>query len=153
MIIRVTRQCAVLEDETAESVTKRLIEIYQRYASKGIVVRRVLTHNGSGTVQKCLQRPAKKMNLKPIFTKPYTPQTNGKADRLIQTLLSKWAYVRTYKSSEQRNMFLEPFLHMYNWHRPHSGITGKTPVRRLYKGNYNLPAYHIYPPLRKSSKR
>ena len=133
---------SIFDDETADSVTQHLIDTYNFYASQGIVIKRVLTDNCSGYKSKKFADACDTLNLKHIFTQPYTPQTNGKVERFIQTLLREWAYVRTYKSSEQRNMFLEPFLHMYNWHRPHSGIDGKSPIRRLYKGNYNLPAYH-----------
>ena len=135
---------SVMEDETAESVTKHLIETYQLYASKGIEVKRVLTDNGSGYRSKIFAEACQTLNVKHIFTKPYTPQTNGKAERFIQTLLREWAYARTYTSSDQRNMFLDPFLHMYNWHRPHRGINGFSPVCRLVKNRYNLPAYHTY---------
>ena len=144
---------SIFDDETAESVTRDLIDTYNYYASQGIVLKRVLTDNGSGYKSKKFADACGTLNLKHIFTQPYTLQTNGKVERFIQTLLREWAYVRTYKSSERRKMFLKPFLHMYNWHRPHSGTDGKLPIRRLYKGNYNLPAYHnpngpysLYPP-------
>ena len=121
---------SVLEDETAESVTKHLLETYQHYASIGIVIKRVLTDNGSGYRSKMFAEACQTLNVNHVFTKPYTPQTNGKAERFIQTLLRKWACTRTYTSSVQRNMFLETFLHMYNWQRPHRGINGFSPVRR-----------------------
>ena len=134
---------SVLEDETAESLTKHLIETYQHYASKGIAVKRVLTDNGSGYRSKMFAEACQTLNVKHIFTKPYTPQTNGKAERFIQTLLREWAYARTYTSSEQRNMFLDLFLHMYNRHRPHRGINGFSPFCRLVKNRCKLLATHI----------
>ena len=133
---------SVFEDETAESVTEHLIQTHQHYTSQGIVIKRVLTDNGSGYRSKKFADACETLGLKHSFTQPYTPQTNGKAERFIQTLLREWAYARTYKSSEQRNMFLEPFLHMYNWHRPHRGINGLSPVKRLFHKNYNLKAAH-----------
>ena len=135
---------SVLEDETAESVTKHLIDTYHHYAARGIVMKRVLTDNDSGYISKRFAEACKMLNVKHVFTKPYTPRTNGKAERFIQTLLREWAYARTYSSSEQRNMYLEPFLHMYNWHRPHRGINGLSPVCRLEKDRYNLVTTHIY---------
>ncbi len=133
---------SIYEDETAESVTKHLIETYQHYASRGIVIKRVLTDNGSGYKSKMFAEACEALTIKHSFTQPYTPQTNGKAERFIQTLLREWAYARTYTSSVQRNMFLEPFLHMYNWHRPHRGINGFSPVCRLEKNRDNLQSTH-----------
>ena len=133
---------SIMENETAESVTKHLIETYQQYAARGILIKRVLTDNGSGYKSKMFAEACQTLNVKHIFTKPYTPQTNGKAERFIQTLLRVWAYARTYTSSEQRNLFLEPFLHMYNWHRPHRGINGFAPVCRLEQNRNNLSSTH-----------
>ena len=105
---------SVMEEEKAESVTKHLIETYQFYATKGINVKRVLTENGSGYRSKFFAEACQTLKVKYILTKPYTPQINGMAERFIQTLLREWAYARTYRSTDQRNMFLDPFLHMYN---------------------------------------
>ena len=79
-----------------------------------------------------------KLTVKHVFTKPYTRQTDGTAERSIRTLLQDRAYDRTYTSTEQRNMFLDPFLQMYNGHRPHRGINGFSPVCRLEKNRKNL---------------
>ena len=76
---------SIMEDETAESVTKHLIETYQQYAARGILIKRVLTDNGSGYKSKMFAEACQTLNVKHIFTKPYTPQTNGKAERFIQT--------------------------------------------------------------------
>ena len=86
---------SVLEDEIAESVTKHLIATYQHYESKGIVVQLVLTDNGSGYRSKMFADSCQNLNLKQVCTQPYTPKTNGKAERSIQTLLREWAFVRT----------------------------------------------------------
>ena len=80
---------SVLENETAESVTKHLIEIYQHYASKDIAVKRVLTDNGSGNRSKMFAEACQTLNVKHIFMKPYTPQTNGKTERFIQTFTAR----------------------------------------------------------------
>ena len=101
---------SIMEDETAESVIKHLIE----YAARGILIKRVLTDNGLGYKSKMFAEACQTINVKHIFTKLCTPHPNVKAERFIQTLLHERAYARTCTSSEQRNMFLEPFLHMYN---------------------------------------
>ena len=133
---------SIFEDETAESVTKHLIATYQHYAAQGIIIKRVLTDNGSGYKSKKFSEACATLNVKHVFTQPYTPKTNGKAERFIQTLKREWAYARTYSSSDQRNMFLESFLHMYNWHRPHRGINRVSPVCRLVKHGCNLRSTH-----------
>jgi hypothetical protein len=63
----------------------------------------------------------KRLGLRQIFTRPYTPKTNGKAERFIQTALREWAYARDYQNSDQRTAELFDWLHRYNWHRPHEG--------------------------------
>ena len=91
-------------------------------------IKRVLTDNGSGYKSKMFAEAGQTMNVKHIFTKPYA-QTNVKAEGFILTLLRERACERTYTSYEQRNMFIEPFLHMYNWQRLHRGIIGFSPDR------------------------
>ena len=66
-----------------------------------------------------------------IRTRPYTPKTNGKAERFVQTSLREWAYARPYDSSAQREAALQPFLHHYNWHRPHSALNHQPPMTRI----------------------
>ena len=65
-----------------------------------------------------------------IYTKPYTPKTNGKAERFIQSALREWAYAKAYPTSEDRKAELPFWLHHYNWHRPHAGINKQTPISR-----------------------
>ena len=89
-----------------------------------------MTDNGSCYVAKEFAKACKALGLKHIRTKPYTPKTNGKAERFIQTALREWAYARAYPSSEIRKMRLSNWTHMYNWHRPHGGIKSKTPISR-----------------------
>ena len=103
MIIRVTATESVLQDETAESVTKHLIDTYQHLAPKGIVTKRELTYNSSRYRSKMFAEACQTLNMKFIFAQPYTPPTNGKAERFIQTLLCKWSCAGTYTSSDQRN--------------------------------------------------
>ena len=72
--------------------------------------------------------PCKRLGLKHIRTRPYTPKTNGKAERFIQTALREWAYAKAYERSDHRGAELPIWLHRYNWHRPHGGIGAKPPI-------------------------
>src|SRR3978361_1627695 len=63
-----------------------------------------------------------------LRTKPYTPKTNGKVERFVQTSLREWAYARPYRSSALRELALQPFIHHYNWHRPHSALAHQPPM-------------------------
>jgi len=82
------------------------------------------------------------LRLKHIRTKPYTPKTNGKAERFIQTALREWAYATAYASSNQRADELPVWIHRYNWHRPHGGIKYQTPISRLGLTEDNLLRLH-----------
>ena len=77
-----------------------------------------------------------------IFTKPYTPKTNGKAERFIQTALREWAYATAYRYSDQRTAELPVWLHRYNWHRPHASLKAKPPISRLPIAEHNLVRFH-----------
>ena len=89
------------------------------YAELGIRIERVMTDNGSCYRSKTFGSACKRLGLRQIFTRPYTPKTNGKAERFIQTALREWAYARAYQNSDQRSAELCHWLHRYNWHRPH----------------------------------
>ncbi len=82
------------------------------------------------------------LGLKHIRTRPYTPKTNGKAERFIQTALREWAYARAYDTSEQRKQSLPNWTHMYNWHRPHGSLKSKPPISRLELSEDNLLRLH-----------
>jgi transposase InsO family protein len=71
------------------------------------------------------------VSIRHIKTRPYTPKTNGKAERFVQTSLREWAYARPYVSSAQREEALQPFLHRYNWHRPHCALNRQPPMSRI----------------------
>jgi len=103
----------------------------------------VLTDNGSCYISKDFANACKVLKLRHIRTKPYTPRTNGKAERFIQTALREWAYARAYDTSKQRALRLPEWTHMYNWHRPHGGIHDKTPVSRIGLKPDNLLRLHI----------
>jgi transposase InsO family protein len=112
------------------------------YASLGIKVERVMTDNGSCYKSFAFRRACKRFGLRHIRTKPYTPKTNGKAERFIQTSLREWAYAKAYQHSRQRRAQLPHWLHRYNWHRPHAGIGAKTPISRLGLAEDNLLRLH-----------
>ena len=113
------------------------------YEGLGIKVERVMTDNGSCYRSFTFGRACKRLGLRHIRTKPYTPKTNGKAERFIQTSLREWAYAHADENSNQRRARLPGWLHRYNWHRPHAGIDGKTPIGRLGLTENNLLRFHI----------
>jgi len=98
------------------------------YASLGITVERVMTDNGSCYRSRRFRNTCRRLGLKHIFTRPYTPRTNGKAERFIQTALREWAYARAYDTSRQRAAELPYWMHRYNWHRPHGSIGSVPPI-------------------------
>jgi transposase InsO family protein len=113
------------------------------YASLGVTVERVMTDNGSCYRSKAFAKACRHLHLKHLRTRPYTPRTNGKAERFIQTSLREWAYARAYLNSSQRARELPFFMHRYNWHRPHSAIGAKPPITRLGLTEDNLLRLHI----------
>jgi transposase InsO family protein len=112
------------------------------YASLGIKVERVMTDNGSCYRSRAFARACKKLGLRHIRTRPYTPKTNGKAERFIQTSLREWAYARAYDTSRQRAAELPYWMHRYNWHRPHGSIGSVPPITRLGLSGNNLLRLH-----------
>ena len=82
------------------------------------------------------------LGLKQRFTRPYTPKTNGKAERFIQTSQREWAYAHAYSHSDHRASRLPPFLHNYNWHRPHHSLNLRSPISRLRHSLNNLLSLH-----------
>ncbi len=97
----------------------------------GITVERVMTDNGSAYRSKHFAAALRHAGLRHVRTRPYTPRTNGKAERFIQTSLREWAYARPYACSDDRTRAILPWTDAYNLHRPHSGIGGLTPWQRL----------------------
>lgn len=112
------------------------------YASLGVKVERVMTDNGACYKSFAFRKACKRLGLKHIRTKPYTPKTNGKAERFIQTSLREWAYARAYDTSAQRAAELQRWLHRYNWHRPHGSIGSVPPITRLDQPGNNLLMLH-----------
>lgn len=121
----------VLSDEKGDTTADFLERALRFYKRKGITVEQLMTDNGSGYRSSLVNAVCVDHSIEHIWTRPYTPKTNGKAERLVQTLLREWAYVRAYQSSLQRTARLRPYLRHYNASRPHAGIGGKTPASRL----------------------
>lgn len=132
----------VMPDEKKESATAFLIAAITYYASLGVTVSRVMTDNGSCYRSHAFRDLCTALGLKHIRTRPYTPKTNGKAERFIQTALREWAYAQAYPTSDRRTAELPFWLHRYNWHRPHGGIKSKTPISRLGLDADNLLRLH-----------
>jgi transposase InsO family protein len=132
----------ILPDEKADSAIRFLNAALAYYASLGVSVARVMTDNGSCYKAFAFRDACKAHRLKHIRTKPYTPKTNGKAERFIQTALREWAYAHAYPSSDHRAAELPFWLHRYNWHRPHGSLDAKTPISRLDLAEDNLLRLH-----------
>ena len=130
-------------DEKADSAVPFLEAAVAYYKSLGIKVERVMTDNGPRYKSFAFRDACKLLGIKHIRTKPYTPKTNGKAERFIQTCLREWAYAKAYPNSDQRAEELPIWLHRYNWHRPHGGIKSQTPISRLGQSEDNLLRLHI----------
>jgi transposase InsO family protein len=133
----------IMPDERKRSAIAFLKAALAYFASLGIRVERVMTDNGSCYKSFAFRRACKRLGVRHIRTKPYTPKTNGKAERFIQTGLREWAYAQAYENSHQRKDQLPTWLHRYNWHRPHAGIHGKTPISRLGLTENNVLRFHI----------
>jgi transposase InsO family protein len=120
----------VLPDEKAVSCVQFLRQAVAYYASLGVRIERVMTDNGTG-YKNTFKTACDELGIRHIKTRPYTPKTNGKAERFVQTSLREWAYARPYISSAQREAALQPFLHRYNWHRPHCALNRQPPMSRI----------------------
>jgi transposase InsO family protein len=132
----------IMPDEKTASAVAFLKAALTYYVSLGIKVERVMTDNGSCYRSFAFRRTCKRLGLRHIRTKPYTPKTNGKAERFIQTSLREWAYAQAYENSRQRKDQLPIWLHQYNWHRPHRAIDDKTPISRLGLTENNVLRFH-----------
>lgn len=129
------------EDQSGRSACLSLIQALRYYANLGVRFKRVMTDNGPCYKSGRFKRMCRRLGLKHIYTQPYTPRTNGKAERFIQTALREWAYARSYESSDQRAAFLPEWLHEYNWHRPHASLSYLPPISRIASVN-NLVGLH-----------
>jgi transposase InsO family protein len=133
---------AIYPNEKQASVLAFLAEALAYYARFGIRFRALLTDNGPAYRSRAVAQACRALGLKHRFTRPYTPRTNGKAERFIQTALREWAYARTYQNSDERSHELRPWLHQYNWHRPHASLDRSPPVSRSALDRNNLLRLH-----------
>ena len=129
------------EDERKDSAVAFLKAAVAHYAALGVKIERLLTDNGPAYRSKLFNKTCQALGIKHTFTRPYRPQTNGKAERFIQTCLREWAYARSYANSAERTGLLAAFLAFYNARRPHSALGDRPPASRL--GGNNLLQLNI----------
>lgn len=132
----------IMPDEKQESAIAFLKAARAYYRTLGIKIERVMTDNGSCYKARNFAKACKRRGIKHVRTKPYTPRTNGKAERFIKTALNEWAYAQAFETSEIRAAELPRWLHRYNHHRPHSAIGDKPPISRLPQTGNNLLRVH-----------
>ena len=124
----------LLPDQKAETTTGFLRQARDFFAQRNVTIRALLTDNGSAYRSHKFREVCAEMQLKHRRTRPYTPRTNGKAERFIQTALREWAYAQHWDSSEQRDAQLQPWADFYNHQRPHGSLDYKPPISRLGDG-------------------
>lgn len=129
----------VLGDERKDTTTGFLLRALRWFRDQGIRTERVMTDNGSAYRSGRFAKALRLLAIRHIFTRPYTPKTNGKAERFIQTLLREWAYGLGYPTSNARNADLRRWLDWFNRSRPHSALNGRPPFTRVN----NLMRTHI----------
>jgi transposase InsO family protein len=125
----------VLGDQDAAAATGFFWRALAWFRRHGIRMQRVMTDNAKAYGSHVFSALCQRQRLRHLRIRPYTPRTNGKAERFIQTLLREWAYRRPYPTSASRSRALSAWLHYYNWHRRHSSLHGEPPVSRLRAAN------------------
>jgi transposase InsO family protein len=133
----------ILPDEQKGSAVAFLHAAVASYQILGVTVARVMTDNGSCYRSQAFRDACRDLGLRHLRTRPYTPRTNGKAERFIQTALREWAYAQAYPNSDRRAAELPIWLHRYNWHRPHGSLKSQPPISRLALTQDNLLRLHI----------
>jgi len=121
----------MLADERKRSAVAFLEYALAYYRMLGVRIRRVMTDNAKIFHSKLFAAACARAKLRHLFTKPYTPRTNGKAERFIQTAMRECFYGRVYRHSRERAAYFPEWLHRYNWHRPHAALGGQPPISRL----------------------
>ena len=129
----------VLDDERGATAAGFLRRGVEWFAERGVQVKRVLSDNGSCYRSSWHAEACRELGLRPLFTRPYRPRTNGKAERFIQTLVNEWAYAQVFGNSAERSAALPRWLEHYNFRRPHGSLSHKPPGSRLNNlaGNYS----------------
>jgi transposase InsO family protein len=121
----------ILPDDKRYTATAFWLRALREFRRRGIEVQRVLTDNGGAYRSRPFRKACRWLGISTKRTRPYRPQTNGKAERMIQTMLRKWAYAVPYANSAHRRAALTPWLHRYNEERPHASLNRQTPISRL----------------------
>lgn len=134
--------CEIHPCEDSASAIAHLRSALAYYARLGVTIRRVLTDNGACYRSRAFASACRELGVRHRFTRPYTPRTNGKAERFIQTALREWAYAFAYRDSEQRAEHLPRWLHDYNWHRQHGSLAYQPPISVLALPEDNLVRLH-----------
>jgi transposase InsO family protein len=124
----------MLPDQKAETTVGFLNAAVEFFATHGIGVRALLTDNGSSYRSRQFRQACAMINILHHRTRPYTPRTNGKAERFIQTALREWAYAKHWTDSDQRDAHLQPWIDYYNRQRPHGSLNYKPPISRSHPG-------------------
>jgi transposase InsO family protein len=130
----------VLEDERATTAIGFLSRALSFFAGHGVQVERVMTDNGSAYISTAHAIACRVLGIRHLRTRPRRPQTNGKAERFIRTMLGGWAYGRIYGSSRERTTALTTWLDFYNHRRPHGALGRHPPISRI-GGNNLLGSY------------
>jgi transposase InsO family protein len=129
-------------DEKKESAVAFLREATRYFAGLRVPIQRLITDNGPAFHSAAFGEACLKLGIAQKFTRAYRPQTNGKAERFIQSALREWAYGRAYQHSDERRAALSVWNHFYNWHRQHHGIGCLTPMSRLSASRKNVLTLH-----------
>lgn len=129
----------ILPDEQIASAVGFLERAIAWLAEHGIVVERVMSDNGPAYKSHAFAAACRSLGVRHVRTRPYTPRTNGKAERLIQTLLREWAYRFPFRSSAERTSLLPDYIHFYNHHRAHRSLDEQPPISRLNRNNVLTP--------------
>lgn len=132
----------VRPDEGKATAVAFLTAAVASYARLGVRVQRVMTDNGGCYRSFAFRDACLQLGLRHLRTRPYTPKTNGKAERFIQSSLREWAYAQSYAHSAERTQALAPWLHRYNWHRPHRSLHRLPPISRLNLGDNVLTTHN-----------
>jgi transposase InsO family protein len=131
----------LLPDERGRTAAAFLRRALRWFRDRSVRVRRILTDNGAGYISRSFRAACHALRVAHRRTRPYTPRTNGKAERFIQTALREWAYRRPYYTSADRARVLPGWLEHYNCARPHSSLAAQPPISRLPDGNNLLRAH------------
>jgi len=133
----------IYPDERKDSATAFVRSAAQYFAQLRIPIQRVITDNGPAFRSGMFGAACLELGIQQKFTRAFRPQTNGKAERFIQSALREWAYGRAYQHSDQRHAALPYWNHFYNWHREHHGIGCQVPMSRLSTSRKNVLTLHI----------